>query len=133
MDETQKEYEIAFLLRDEAVLRSVLDAMRGVGAEINFESPLNRVPLAYPVCKEAAAFFGWFIFSSAPENVKSINAVLKLNRDVLRFLIITPPLVKKTRRQIPAKPRQTNTFTEERQGGHLSNEDLEKKIEEILK
>ncbi len=142
MDETHndiKEYELAFLARTEAEVHKGLDVARRSGAEIFFESPAERITLTHPVDRETSAFFGYVHLRAAPASVPSLTNSLHTNHLFLRFLVVTPPFMKPKPRP-SFRPRTREGIVSAPQGERvsptslpLSNEALEKKIEEILK
>lgn len=136
--EGKKQYETAFLLKEESGVHDVVKSLKTRSAEIIFEGPVEKIDLAYKIKKESSAYFGYLHFEAAPEDVKSLNDDLRNKDSVLRFLIVTPPFVKSKARpsprmilKTPAEPR----IEKRRQPAPLpllSNEALEKRIEEIL-
>jgi len=133
-----KEYEIAFLLRDEKGLDLVREAVRRGEGEMILENPGERIALAYKIEKESAAHFGYFHFRMDPARLADLRRDLDARSEILRFLIITPPFVK-TKPRSPFKPKTApGPEGEDRRPSApppampLSNEALEKKIEEIL-
>lgn len=127
----KKEYELSFLSKTEEGAKEIVELVRSLGGEITFESSVNKIALAYKINKEAAAFFGWIFFTALPKDVKGIKDSLALKGDILRTLLITPPFVKGKPRPIGARPKPQKT-SPEKPAQPLSNEALEKKIEEIL-
>lgn len=124
-------YELAVVAaRPEALaaVRAQCDAEGARGAEALALSPIK---LAYPIRRTESAWFGSVSLEASPDAVARLSERLKLEADVLRFLVISapsplrkqaaPPLVSEAR---PAAPRSAPI---------LSNEALEAKIEEILK
>jgi ribosomal protein S6 len=93
--------------------------------------------LAYPIQKENYAFFGFTHFEGDPAAIGDLKNDLKLNPQVLRYLIITPPFVKKSawKKSGPSKSQleETRPVPPPAEEPILTNEALEKKIEEILK
>jgi ribosomal protein S6 len=136
-----KDYEIGFLARDEKGAEAVLNAVKQRGAEILLEGPVEKIALAYKIQHEVAAHFGYIHFKVAPSEVAGIKNDLAAQPLVLRSLIVTPPLMKPKPRWDGIKPRVKTVFpTPAVPLEHaptpslpLSNEALEKKIEEILK
>lgn len=131
MDEVElKDYEISFLLGQEKDAEDVLKLLKREEAEIIFEGTLKKIPLAYKIKKQNEAYFGYLHFRMSKDKIKSLEKDLLTASGVLRSLIITPPFVRskpepKARPRIaPAPPAQV--------GVPLSNEALERKIEEIL-
>lgn len=129
----KKEYELGYLIKDEAVTGAGLELVRAAGADIRQEGPVNRIHLAYPVKKQTEAFFGFVQFAMEPEKAKQLENTLRMDGRILRSLLITPPPVKEKRRI--GEPREAAPRTYEPREPRvmpLSNEALEKKIEEIL-
>jgi ribosomal protein S6 len=147
MEETnKKKYEISFLLKGEESLADIFAVLERYGAEIEKkESILKKIPLAYKVKKFSEAFFGFFIFSVAPSEVLSITKELNLKEGILRFLIVLPfakienrersekaPEEKRIKPEAsPLKENKESEIISEKVSS-LTNEALEKKLEEIL-
>lgn len=137
MDETNtKTYEIGFLgTRDEAA-QIVMEAAKNAAGIVTFEGPVDRIQLAYPIQKERGAYFGYCHIECVPGRLREIRDALGANAAILRFLIVTPPPVRQRPRSVPRprKPAREEYVVphEPPAPGPLSNEALEKKIEEIL-
>ncbi len=149
----KRKYEISFVLKTENI-SVISQSLTNGGFVILTENPLEKVQLAYPIKKENYAYFGYCHFEGEPAAVKNLRVDLKLNPEVLRYLIVTPPFIKKPawRRAEPTEsPKETKpnlpadrqSLPADRQAlptGRqvmpaepiLTNEALEKKIEEIL-
>lgn len=132
--ETNKEYEISFLAHGEAGAGSVINHLGGVGAEISNEEKIDQITLAYPIKGHTSAHFGCVHFKASPEDIGKLRDALKFEEGILRYLIVTPPFsrsepIQTGRDRIVAKetPKPTSTTS------GVSNEDLEAKLEEILK
>lgn len=137
----KKEYEIAFLAKTEEDAKGVLQSLKGFEAEITFEGPVTRTTLAYRIKKEDVALFGYCHFSIFPEKAKELSGELQLKPGIIRFLLITPPFSKQKPKLRDMDSRGVPGGAPEyvrRERSHeirptpLSNEALEKKIEEIL-
>ncbi len=133
----KRKYEIAVVLKTENA--SVIpQSLTNRGFAILTENPLEKVQLAYPIKKENYAYFSFAHFEGDPAAISDLKNDLKLNPEVLRYLIITPPFIKKPvwKRPIPVAKSQLQQeetkFTLPAES-ILTNEALEKKIEEILK
>ncbi|MEK7147240.1 MAG: 30S ribosomal protein S6 [Patescibacteria group bacterium] len=138
VSDDKKEYEIAFILKTEDPY-VVKQALNNRGFSIFNESPINKLRLAYPIKKELQAYWGYCGFSAVPAGIKELSDDLKLQSAVLRFLIISLP--KKTgqktesrtlRRFSPVKQYEKVEKPVYEKNKILSNEALEKKLEEIL-
>ena len=137
MDQDQKkEYEIAFLLNEETDAPGLIEALKGAGAEIRMEGPVRKTALAYEIKKRTSAYFGFVQCAMDPAAAKALEGMLNLRPEVLRFLLITPPTMKeKPRIQSMGAPARPGARPYEPKAATpvLSNEALEKTIEEILK
>jgi len=143
----KRKYEFAFILKTEDV-SVVTKLLANGGFAVLTENPLEKIQLAYPIKKEDYAFFGYCHFEGDPAVIKNLRTDLKLNPGVLRYLLITPPFIKKpawrksesaelpeeTKFNLPAD-RQARLADRQSSPAEsiLTNEALEKKIEEILK
>lgn len=129
-------YEIAATLKGEAT-DGVKTVLKKHGAVIVSEADIVKVRMAYPIKKEMIGFFSVIRFTADPAVVSRISADLFLVQDILRFFISKISLKEEaTGRTASAKrPRLLSRKPIARKPGTeiLSNEDLEKKIEEILK
>lgn len=130
MSEESKNYEISFLLLKEEAQAEVEKVLVGAGAETIYKNPLAQMHLAYPIKKQTSAYFGFMHFKAMPDRIAQIKSELSLKPDVLRFLIVTPPFALKQ----PEKKRLApQPILEVPAAPILSNEELEQKLEEILK
>lgn len=133
-------YEISFLAKDEADAKKGLDFLRRHGAEITFEGPVEMIRLAYPIRHETSAYFGYAHVTLPKSDVPALTHDLRAQGFFLRVLIVTPPFAK-MRPRVSLRPRAHEAVgappvSLERPSASslpLSNEALEKKIEEILK
>lgn len=141
MDKEQKNYEISFLAKGDKDNGEIIEALKKHQASITGEDNVLRIKLAYPIKKEESAFFGCLRFSATPDIIKKVSDGLNFNQKILRFLIITPPIAKLTAVSAPRMRRQALFKEAEKKieikkpESHqiLTNEELEKKLEEILK
>lgn len=151
MTEENKNYEIGFLVKAEADKDEIIKAVQGSGFSIIAQGPIPRIKLSYPIKKDNYAYFGYLHFSGSPGNLQGLGDRLKTGSNVLRFFVVPQPIVKENK--IPEKGSvQTKRFSGRRKTGEsfsrqpvpqsvkeqpkpevLSNEALEKKLEEILK
>ncbi|MFA5099102.1 MAG: 30S ribosomal protein S6 [Candidatus Paceibacterota bacterium] len=151
MSEETKNYEIGFLLKSEEDRKVVFGAIERAGFGLVNEGQISSIKLAYPIKKQNFAQFGYAYFSADPAKVEEFRKDLSMAPGVLRLTVFANPVIKtkedearaerayfeneksaeaqqevqpaKERRQA-AKPQKTEV---------LSNEDLEKRLEEILK
>lgn len=133
----KKEYELGAMLIDEAVSTEVEAIIKKNGGEMVGAPSVSSMRLAYPLKKHESAFFGVFIFNAYSSAVKNIKDEVDLNVKVLRSLILTPPV-----KVVPREPRSEHSRIAKKEVASevvakpdavVSNEALEKKLEEILK
>lgn len=130
ISEDAKTYEISYLVKDSAGEQEVLKALQQYKAEIFRQGALSEIKLEYPIKKHQSAYFGFVQFISLPENIIQIKSVLILNPQVLRILAISIAKPADEQKPIASKPEPE---VKEAPPSILSNEALEKKLEEILK
>lgn len=142
--EDSRTYEISFLLRQEQNIEILMAALKNIGAEIINEGQITEIKLAYPIRKMKSAHFGYLIFEALPSRLKELRDALMLDEDILRFLIVTPPIRKPltqlvkneaaagTETVLPGEEDKMAPGRREKQIEQVSNEELNKKLEEIL-
>jgi ribosomal protein S6 len=139
MDKELKNYEIAFLVKSEEDQGEIIKILKNSQLPVIGEGRISKIKLAYPIKKENFAFSGYLYFSGSSQDIRNLTNSFKNEPKILRFSVIAQPIVKKDERgmverassrqvqevtpQLPKKPTVTET---------LSNEALEKKLEEIL-
>ena len=126
-------YEILLIQKTED-LSKVKQALAKYKAEILVEKPLEKVKLAYPIQKETMFFMGTIEFSLAPEHVASLQADMKLDDNLVRSTVsrATVKVERKPQQERPSSaPRRFLGRFKKAVEPILTNEALEKKIEEI--
>ena len=146
--DTTKQYEISLVLKSEEDYNSVLAFIKTRVTQVLKENSPRRLRFAYPIEKEETGFFAWLIIEASSGVVPELQKALDMNPAVLRSLIITPPVPAKSERKIPRtkenkeKPLEGESVTvvpqrevvrRQATSDSISNEVLEKKLEEILK
>lgn len=123
-DKKVNTYEISFLTNLPEDAELVKKHLAKQKVEIVTEGPVSQIKLAYPVKKQTSAYFGYIHFKAEAGTIAGLNYDLGLDKNVLRFLIITPPAEKPKPRL--ESPRPT---TKKASGANdLSNEALEAKL-----
>jgi len=123
---------------DQATLAKIRDFINGAGGAIKKENVWEKKKLAYPVKKQLLGNYAIFEFDLPKEKIEELQKQLKINTDILRFLIINKEGVKEEKPRLkPPKPRLSAPTpaakTEEGRGEKVKIEELDKKLEEILK
>jgi ribosomal protein S6 len=150
MDEKEKkEYEFAVLVKSEEDLASVVAFVKAHDAEISMEPRAKKLTFAYEVKKVKEGVFANLNFKALPEDAKALENDLHTKSEVLRSMIIASPPPAETPSREMAGPGgdryERRPRTSSGPSAHaatsdakpaaprpLSNEALEKKIEEIL-
>lgn len=148
METDKKHYEIGFLLKAEDEKSEIAKILKASGAEILEESPVSGIKLAYPIKKESFAYFGSVRFLAEPGAMKEIDQETKNGADILRHIITIYPAekiakAKRERRQFVGEEKPVREPAQRmgmpsvparraKKPESLTNEDLEKKLEEIL-
>lgn len=138
-----KKYEIGFLGMAEGARDEIIKLLESYKTEIVDNGKMSMIKLSYPIKKEKSAFFGYLHFTAYPNIIKKFEDSLKLNHQILRFIIIASPIsgrpsiesraprFRMSSSEIPAIKKVE--FKKPKVQTVLSNEALEKKLEEILK
>jgi ribosomal protein S6 len=144
-EKDQKEYELALLVKNETDVATIVALVGQHNGEGISEPRAKRLRLEYEIKKQNEAVFASFTFKAFGDDVKALETDLNNNHDVIRFMIIaspvaseisTSPIIPPDRRPVrPARPMTSSSDSRDARPAPsrpLSNEALEKKIEEIL-
>ncbi|MBI2640125.1 MAG: 30S ribosomal protein S6 [Candidatus Sungbacteria bacterium] len=144
METEPKKYEIAYLISPNVPEEDALgeagkisgllqDAKSVIG---HVEEPRRR-RLAYPIKKSRECYFGWTRFSCHPENIPDFEKKLKLEPQIIRYLLVEAEeipvdtrLPRMTRTPFVQQKAQKNQTGEEKE--KMDIVELDKKLEEIL-
>lgn len=66
------------------------------GAVVTSREP-KKIHLSYPLAHKHYAYFGVMDFSASAEAIENINAQMKLQEGILRFMVVKKPQVKEVR------------------------------------
>jgi small subunit ribosomal protein S6 len=121
-------YQLAYLLSPELKKEEIDKFQKDLtsffekeGILDKVEEPLKRT-LFYPIKKKSEAFLGAIYFYLEPEKVKELEKKLKKEEKILRYLIVSEKAPKKIKVEKKVKKPEK-----------VELEEIEKKIEEILK
>ena|SRR3989338_9191746 len=129
-----REYEIGFLVKDEATAKEVVEKAGQYGT-VTTQGPVKRLSFAYPIKKEISGFFSFLRLETESKSITQLEKDFEVAPMLLRFLVLRLEAKKAGSETQEAKPRRVMRPAprpEAAQGGVLTNEALEKKIEEIL-
>lgn len=142
-EKDKKEYELALLLKSEDDAAGVVTLVSAHGGENISEPRAKRLQLAYEIKGHTEAAFTYFTFKMFGDDMKALEHDLNTRTDVLRFMVIASPAPSERTAASPMPPREERRpraavyapaveAPKPPAPRPLSNEALEKKIEEIL-
>ena len=139
-EKDRKEYELALLLKNEADLAGVLALVGQHNAEGISEPRAKRLGLAYEIKKQTEAVFASLTFNAYGDDIKNLENDLNTRHEVIRFMIIaSPPAAEHPvststlQDKRPVRQARPMTSSDAKPAPRpLSNEAIERKIEEIL-
>lgn len=70
------------------LLDSVTKKLTGEDGKIDKEDMWGAKDLSYPIKKQTKGFFVHYIATTDPKNGKAIDKTLKLEEDILRYLLV---------------------------------------------
>ncbi len=73
---------------EEKERKEILDTLTKKFGKMTKEDLWGNRDLSYPILHETKAFFAHFEFDGEPKSIFDIDKSLKLNEDVLRYLLI---------------------------------------------
>lgn len=83
---TEKEMEL--------IIEKVNDLIKKQGGEIISNKDLGKKRLAYLIKQNSRGYYIFTCFELLPQKIKELNKNLKINPDILRFLITKPKTIK---------------------------------------
>ena len=142
MEAQVKQYEIAYLISPKTKEEDVFgEAGKITGfiqatasGLIGHIAEPKQIRLAYPINKSRDAYFGWTRFTINPETLADFEKKLKLEKAIMRYLIVEaeeePIRIRIMRPKVPLtmpKPSEPSPAEEK-----VNMEELDKRLEEIL-
>lgn len=106
-----KQYEITFITKEDQKEKPIKAILEALGGKILNISSLGQKTFTYPIKKEKSGVYTTVNLEIAPEKVMDLNKKLGLEEEILRFLMISAPLVKDEIREI--KPAEKIIETKE--------------------
>jgi len=155
MEDTEQElvnrnYEFAYHLNsdiEETDVRKNAQELENIMAQNGADVLISREPkrkhLSYPIKHKNYSYFGQIDFSVLPEKIEKINAQMKLQSNVMRYLVTEKPDEKNLRILGTERPHSRMKTHEATAPGRdeagtgkpkeeIKPEQLEKEIEEVL-
>jgi len=150
-ESNKKDYELGLMLTSEEAVASVVTILNQAQVDIKKQENPRKIRLSYAIKKQIEAYFAVIIISASPDQLPALEETLKFSDFILRYLLIKPVVIKETAKAkaststspIPvsesAEPSPADESTtpealapagEPKKA--LTNEALEKKLEEIL-
>jgi len=149
MEQKNNNYELSFWfssrLSEEEIEKkfdNLLKQLEKLGALIIFNQSPQLKQLAYSVKKERNAYFGYIQFELSKDSLVDLEADLRLNDDLIRFMILG--IKPKEKQKVPSitfrKPVRKEQKSKIEEGTKekpqkekiISLEELDKKLNEIL-
>lgn len=134
MSEPKTQYELSSVTISEDAA-SVKALLAKHNAQVLNERPMTKVQLAYKIAKQGYGFMGTVEFLADASSVAALRADLESDADVIRAIVVKKEESKrdgergtKEEAKGPTGPQKLRNML----GSMLTNEALEKKIEEIL-
>ena len=140
MEETKdkRTYELALLVKSDDDAARTADLIKQYNGEAVAEPRARKIALAYKIKGNLEAVFVSTLFRALPEDAKQLEHDLGMRQEVIRSMVLAAPA------QSEAQPSAAPAFPGAKRGRFsseprpapprpLSNEALEKKIEEILR
>lgn len=84
-------YQLTLLIKkdlEEKTRKELLEGVKKNLDKIEKEELWGNRSLAYPIKHESSAFYAYFEFALKPEKISGLDKNLKLNEDILRYLLI---------------------------------------------
>ncbi len=131
-----------------AVIKKITDFFIAQSGEITYQDSFGRKKMAYPIKHLRHGYYFLLELNLAPEKLKSIEKKLKIDENLLRFIIIkTKPKSREEREKektrMQASPERDkrerdqdkndrDTSSSDKNQNKISLDELDKKLDEIL-
>jgi ribosomal protein S6 len=134
-------YELSFLTPNltieekEKLLKSIESEIKELGGSVE-EQFSEKKKFAYPVKKQKDGFLGIFTFSLNSQKIGKFKKSLNSNKNILREMIEAKLKIEKTEKHKRGRSKPEKTYETKKpiiKKKKAKIEDLEQKLEEILK
>lgn len=137
LEKEKREYELTAVLNSEAAESELVSVLGQHDCEVLEKKNPVQLRLAYPIKKQTSGYLSVVYLRCFPEAIQKLKENLYLKPEVLRFLIVTPPIRPQAanhRSDRQSRPAAVPPESKPAPAAEiLSNEALEEKLEEILK
>jgi small subunit ribosomal protein S6 len=132
-----KTYELTYLISSELSEEEakefqgkVISLIQAEGGVLTTRNSLLRKKLAYPIKKQTQAYLAVLNFQLNPEGLTNLEKKLKLENQILRYLILTKKPLKVVAKapRVPSLPEKPKVAPKKK----VELKEIEKKLEEIL-
>ncbi len=95
-------YRLTLIVReklDEKERKALLDDVVKSFGELKKEDMWGSRPLSYPIAHDSKGYYAHYEFTSEPNTIAALDKKLKLNEDVIRYLLLKhePRAIKKSK------------------------------------
>ena len=127
-DDVKREYELAIIADSEIAEKDIERFLsdKSFDTEIIGRETVEMVQLAYPIKKHSSAALFVYYLKTLPENAVKIKNGLAFQANVLRFLLVTPPVKRSDNRKRPDSSESKKIGSE-----ISSTEELAKTLEQL--
>ena len=131
-------YELSFLLANDLsdsliaeTVSNLKDLINSAGGLVIEDSWPKKIKLAYPIKKNNFAYFGYLLFDYPKKEIGKFSQEVKKNSNILRYLLIS------RNKKYWQRDKESKENWLKRRGkketAEINEEELEKKLEEVLK
>jgi ribosomal protein S6 len=133
-EKNYRKYEISFYLDSEEDFSQIKSILESGGAINLTDCKPEKMQLSYPIKKRKFAFFGSLNFEAEPEAIQNVKNKLDIEKKLIRYMILRVEDFHQKEQKSRSFKKMADGGSENRLNGGsvLTNEVLEKKIEEIL-
>jgi len=145
-----KNYELTYLISSDysesdvaTVIAKITNFVREKEGSIKKTSEPSKIKLAYLIEKKAEAFLTSTYFSMAPEKIAELEAFLKEQNELLRYILVFKKVIKEKLTKRRTKPQPVEHIKpvtpvkelseEEKEEKKVELQEIDDKIDEILK
>ncbi len=137
-----KKYELTCIINAElseaelsAVIKKIIGFVTEEEGKIDKEFAPQKRGLKYPIHKKSESFLFSANFSLNPEKIENLNKKLKLEGQILRFMVskkekISDAPIRRRKKIVAIKPEKETTHFAEK--NKVDIKEIDKKIDEIL-